>query len=473
MNEEIRREIIEKVNEAFKGLELRREIIEKEIIEIFNIQNERETINKLATQIISHLKTFSNMLDLYNNIKTQLTLGDFFTIPDLIRNLAHLKEKEDQDFEQIIKTAYIDLGDLKEAIRLFKRVIPDTLNHNQLITKRIGSRIPVNKVKEKIIIKKPIKKIQTPDKPKIEIKSSPQEERDILIKDEGPSLKGLGAKTVYEKLKNEKRLEEKSDEKLEEFIFLDFHNFILSVNLKENDNKEILKFPELSREIKSNLRRISEKEKKNKDSLKSFIKPAKKSLVIPREDYLEMIRIKHSIINNRSIEDDKYLVYLLATLGIKDLKTICRDHTIKNYSELKKHELVKHIILNLSNEEQRDYLIENELDIIALNISKAKTLIAGNDKQEKIKSIDFKENRDNEIEIKFQGIHWKSESYISICKENIDDPDRDCDCKFGEAQGFCKHFWIGFIESIKKGYLDLKNWRLTQLPLDMYNYEKK
>ena len=61
---------------------------------------------------------------------------------------------------------------------------------------------------------------------------------------------------------------------------------------------------------------------------------------------------------------------------------------------------------------------------------------------------------------------WESGSYLSITPENIDHPERDCDCRIGASMGFCNHFWVGFILSLKQGYLKLSDWTLTRLPAD-------
>jgi hypothetical protein len=67
-------------------------------------------------------------------------------------------------------------------------------------------------------------------------------------------------------------------------------------------------------------------------------------------------------------------------------------------------------------------------------------------------------------------MNWETTSYLSITKENISNPDRDCDCRIGSEMGFCGHFWVGFIVSLKKSYLKLSDWNLTILP---DNFEEK
>ena len=70
----------------------------------------------------------------------------------------------------------------------------------------------------------------------------------------------------------------------------------------------------------------------------------------------------------------------------------------------------------------------------------------------------------NEVEIHFETFRWAGASFISITEDNISDPDRDCVCRIGSEMGFCSHFWIGFIYSLKKGFFNLSDWKLTILP---------
>ena len=76
----------------------------------------------------------------------------------------------------------------------------------------------------------------------------------------------------------------------------------------------------------------------------------------------------------------------------------------------------------------------------------------------------------HEIETNFKGFNWEIKSYLSITKNNIDNPERDCDCRIGSNMGFCNHFWVGFIFSLKEGYFNIKDWSLTVLPK---NFEKR
>ncbi|MFX1493057.1 MAG: Rho termination factor N-terminal domain-containing protein [Promethearchaeota archaeon] len=172
---------------------------------------------------------------------------------------------------------------------------------------------------------------------------------------------------------------------------------------------------------------------------------------------------------SRKIEDKTYLNYLLQSLNIDDLKQICRDFNIKGFSKWKKLELIENILSLSSEEEQKELIKEKELEIITNSLDLAIKKIKGIER-EKISAIRIVNDEDHLVEIDFEGFNWKSSSYLAINPENIDNPERDCDCRIGANMGFCGHFWVGFILSLKRSYFQLKDWTLTILPED---FEKK
>jgi hypothetical protein len=172
---------------------------------------------------------------------------------------------------------------------------------------------------------------------------------------------------------------------------------------------------------------------------------------------------------NREIDDKTYLKYLLQSLNLDELKQTCRDFGIKGYSKFKKSEIIDFILDSLAEEELKDFLEQNEEDIISSEIDLAIKKINGEDR-ESITNIKVVNDKNHEIELQFKGFNWKSESYLSITPKNISDPERDCDCRVGSNMGFCNHFWIGFIYSLKKSYFKLSDWKTTTLPKD---FEKK
>ena len=171
----------------------------------------------------------------------------------------------------------------------------------------------------------------------------------------------------------------------------------------------------------------------------------------------------------RKIDDRTFLSYLLQYLGVNDLKSVCREFNIKGYSKLKKSELIEFILDSISEEEMSELTELKELEIISDGIQVALKKINGEDR-ERISNIKIINSYEHEIELRFKGMNWETTSYLSITSENIDNPERDCDCRIGSNMGLCNHFWVGMIFSYKKGWFNLQKWNLTKLP---DNFEEK
>ena len=171
----------------------------------------------------------------------------------------------------------------------------------------------------------------------------------------------------------------------------------------------------------------------------------------------------------REIDDKSYLNFLLQSLNVEDLKQICRDFEIKGFSKFKKSELIDFILDSLAEEEIKELLQKKENEIISAGIDLAIKKINGEDR-ESLTEIKIVNPKEHEIELKFKGWNWEVQSYLSINPKNIGNPDRDCDCRIGANMGFCSHFWIGFIYSLKQNWFKLDDWNLTILPDD---FEKK
>lgn len=172
---------------------------------------------------------------------------------------------------------------------------------------------------------------------------------------------------------------------------------------------------------------------------------------------------------NKEIDVRTHLNFLLQSLNVDDLKQICRDFEIKGFSKMKKSEIIDFILDSLAEEEFKDLLQQKEIEIISAGIDLAIKKINGEDR-ESIAEIKIVNPNKHEIELKFKGWNWETQSYLSINSKNIINPERDCDCKIGANMGFCSHFWIGFIYSLKQNWFKLKDWTLTALPDD---FEKK
>jgi hypothetical protein len=165
----------------------------------------------------------------------------------------------------------------------------------------------------------------------------------------------------------------------------------------------------------------------------------------------------------RQIDDKTYLNYLLQSLNVDNLKQLCRDFEIKGFSKLKKSELVEYILNSLSEEELEDLISQKEPEIISDGINLAIKKISGEDR-ESVSGIRIVNPENHEIELSFKGFNWEVSSFLSITPKNINDPERDCDCRIGVNMGFCSHFWIGFIFSLKEDWFNLNDWTLTSLP---------
>ena len=171
----------------------------------------------------------------------------------------------------------------------------------------------------------------------------------------------------------------------------------------------------------------------------------------------------------RKIDDSTYLKYLLQSLNVDELKGICRSFSIKGFSSKKKVELIEFVLSSLSEEEVKDVIKEKELEIISGEIDLALKKITGQDR-ESLDAIKIVNEKNHEVELHFKGFNWDVVSYLSIRPDNINDPERDCDCRIGANMGFCNHFWVGFIFSLKQNYFKLSDWDLTVLPKD---FDKK
>ena len=167
----------------------------------------------------------------------------------------------------------------------------------------------------------------------------------------------------------------------------------------------------------------------------------------------------------RKVDNTTYLNYLLYSLNVDDLKEICREYNIRGYSRLKKAELIEFIIDSLAEEEIADLIKEKELKIIGDAIDLAIKKINGKER-ETVESIKIVNEKEHEVEILFKGFNWENVVFLAINPKNIDNPLRDCDCRIGANMGFCSHFWVGFIFSLKQGYFKLSDWTLTNLPED-------
>jgi len=171
---------------------------------------------------------------------------------------------------------------------------------------------------------------------------------------------------------------------------------------------------------------------------------------------------------------DVYLKRLFSSATSENLKQICRDYQIKGFSRETKSGLVDLVLISLSEEEHKEIAEEKEEKWIRRGIEKAFDMIDSN-LANTFKSFRIVNENACEVEMDFDWYKEPSNAYIKITSKNIDNPEFDCDCPLGSNGGFCGHFWLGFIFSLKKGYFKLSNWKMMKLPKDfdatIKNYE--
>ena len=187
---------------------------------------------------------------------------------------------------------------------------------------------------------------------------------------------------------------------------------------------------------------------------------------------IQILIIQVIYLNKNGIDHHKKLNYLFQSLNVKELKSVCREFGLKGFSKLKKKELIQFILDSLSEEEIDKFIEEHELEIVSKGIEFALKKIK-NKNRENISSIKIVNRKNHELELTFKGLNWETTSFLAITPENINDPDRDCDCRIGGNGGFCSHFWVGFIISLKEGFFKLSDWKLTKLPDNFENLIEK
>ncbi len=244
-----------------------------------------------------------------------------------------------------------------------------------------------------------------------------------------------------------------------------FHDVSIIVDLDSQEELYNVNLNDLPQSIKNDILQL--KKEQSKQSLLQFVN-IQLQYELNYTSYKDLVEYQASIFKHRSVDNSKYLSYLLQSYTIPDLKIMCRTFNIKGYSNLKKQDLIQYIIDYLSEEEKVDFLREHELEIIEQEFNKALTILKTGKPEKYISSKVINQER-GEIEVSFEGLKWTTTTYLSINEENIGDPERDCDCIIGSNNGFCPHFWICFLLSVKKSFFSIKDWKLTILPSKFKN----
>ncbi|MFW9971990.1 MAG: Rho termination factor N-terminal domain-containing protein [Candidatus Odinarchaeota archaeon] len=157
---------------------------------------------------------------------------------------------------------------------------------------------------------------------------------------------------------------------------------------------------------------------------------------------------------------------MLQGYNAPDLKSICKEYEIKGYSSLKKQELIHFIVDSLSEEEIKEFIQEHEQEILDKEFNIALSIIRKST-PEKLISLKVINQKLGELEVKFKGLKWETICFMSINKDNIDNPEWDCDCSIGSNHGFCRHFWTLFLFSLTKSFFEVGDWKLTKVPTNL------
>ncbi len=186
-------------------------------------------------------------------------------------------------------------------------------------------------------------------------------------------------------------------------------------------------------------------------------------------------KLKHLVIldldTRRTMNDGSYLQCLFQSLNMENIKEICREYKISGYSRYNRQRLLEYTINRLSNEQKRLLIANLEYQIITEGVERAFKKI-NNEDSEYIKSIEIEQKKEDNFDIKitFSRLNWETTTKISVIEKNILFPRKYCECVIGSNQGFCSHFWVGFIFCLKSGYLSLSDWTMTLIPK---NFEER
>ena len=124
---------------------------------------------------------------------------------------------------------------------------------------------------------------------------------------------------------------------------------------------------------------------------------------------------------------------------------------------------IDYIINNLTQDELKYFLVFHEDKILGKEINRALDVLQGKDTEE-LTEFKVVNESNHDVELHFTNLNFDTTSWVAITSENMHDPTRDCDCLVGANMGFCHHFWIGFMYSLKKGFFTLEEWTLTKIP---------
>ncbi|MHA1146935.1 MAG: leucine-rich repeat domain-containing protein [Promethearchaeota archaeon] len=167
--------------------------------------------------------------------------------------------------------------------------------------------------------------------------------------------------------------------------------------------------------------------------------------------------------NKRKVEDREYLEYLLPILLKKELLFLCRRFGKVMYSKLMKYRLIDLILTNFYEEELKETIKLIEKKVIDNGINEALRTIYRK-RKERVRTIEILPPKSRRLKIDFSGNSYISN--LTINKKVLDNPIKSCNCQDRTDKGLCRHFWIGIIFALKKGYFKISDWTMTYLPDD-------
>ena len=165
--------------------------------------------------------------------------------------------------------------------------------------------------------------------------------------------------------------------------------------------------------------------------------------------------------SHRLINDREYLGYLLESFTVKEIHGLCKVFKIRGYSKYKRADLINFIKMSPSKVTIREIIYSIESKVIFPPIKKAINHIKY---MKNINNIHIHMLSHNHLRVEIHRKRKTIEIEIRFLDHSIKNPERTCSCKIGKNQGFCKHFWYGFIFAVKKEMFDLRDWTLTILP---------
>lgn len=257
-------------------------------------------------------------------------------------------------------------------------------------------------------------------------------------------------------------------EEYSEYLLGEMNGVKIVTILHKEDIKEDVDLRFLPEKVREKIIELGEEAKKP-NLANMFIDPSPPKYELSHNQYYDLLALNESIYFNRSIPTYEYFGYLLQSLTVKELKKTHKQFDLSGYSVYNKHGLIDNLNLNLAEEEKIRWLMNYEKKVIQNEFNAAINLLNGYGK-ETLKEIKIINEDTHEIECTFEGRDWSTTNFLMINENSIDNPERDCDCRTGSEMGFCPHFWVAFMKSVKLQFFILDDWKLTPLPAKLSHY---